>query len=68
MKKSLFLLLLIGNVLFFACRNGADKKSDTSEVTISIEQIEKENEVLEKTVTEIESKEAALEAALKELE
>lgn len=67
MKKiipSLFLALL----LLGACRNGADKKATTTESTVAIEKLEQESKVLENTAKEIEQKEEALEAALKELE
>ena len=68
MKKILLPLFLMLTIFLFACRNGADKKASTAEVEINVEQIEQESKSLEETAQEIENKEAALEAALKELE
>lgn len=66
--KNLALALLFISI-FFACRNGENKKANATETQpINIEQVEKESEDLEQTADEIEAKSKALEAALKELD
>ena len=66
--KNLVLTVLFISV-FFACRNGDNKKVNAAEAQpINIEQVEKEQEDLEQTAAEIDAKSKALEAALNELD
>ena len=66
--KNLVLTVLFISV-FFACRNGDNKKASSAEAQpINIEQVEKEQEDLEQTAAEIDAKSKALEAALNELD
>ena len=66
--------LLITNMFcllfFFSCRNGANqnKANETITEVNQVQQLEQSSEELQETSSAIEQKEAALEAALKDLE
>lgn len=65
-------LLFIGILSFFlctACRSGEEKKVvNATETPAQIEQVEQESKVLENTANEIDTKAAALEDALNDLD
>lgn len=67
--KNLLITCLFSVLLFSACRSGEEKKVvNTTETPTQIEQVEQESEILENTANEIDTKAAALEDALNDLD